>query len=499
MLRARSCFLLLIAAAAGLALPPAQADERSTAGRFEESRRDEPSLIAFLRAMPKGGDLHNHPGGAFYPEDGLQEAVAQRLFFNPATNRFERQKSEQNVPAEQLLRDDRLRYQYLNAASMRGFTGDAAARHDHFFRTFGPNVSGWQATPEEVALALVIQRAHMQNIQYIEFIEAPGGAALGRLQAAAAPLQPFDRALERMKPQLDEYVKEARAELDRWDRVPAERLRIPPPLSAADRPITVRYTATAFRAAPDEQTFGTWAGGFALMRADPRVVGVNLVAPEDHPLALQRFDGQMRMLDFLWRRFEQPNISLHAGELNLLLSPLEDLTHHIRDSIEIGHARRIGHGTAIAWENDSPGLLRKMRDEGIAVEICPTSEAVIQGAEGDRHPFLLYRRAGVPLTLNTDDEGILRTNLTTEFVRAVRSWNMSYADLKELARNSLEYSFLPGESLFEGRDYRRVRARFRPLARRGWSPNEEDRKTLAASDRATVQARLERAFVEFER
>jgi hypothetical protein len=58
---------------------------------------------------------------------------------------------------------------------------------------------------------------------------------------------------------------------------------------------------------------------------------------------------------------------------------------------------------------------------------------------------------------------------------------------------------MAGGSLFGGRDYRRVRARFRPLARRGWSSNEEDRKMLAASDRATVQARLERAFVEFER
>jgi hypothetical protein len=32
----------------------------------------------------------------------------------------------------------------------------------------------------------------------------------------------------------------------------------------------------------------------------------------------------------------------------------------------------------------------------------------------------------------------------------------------------------------------------------GWVPDDEDRKALAASDRATVQARLERAWVEFE-
>jgi adenosine deaminase len=280
----------------------------------------------------------------------------------------------------------------------------------------------------------------------------------------------------------------------------AEKLGWAPPLSAPDRPVTVRYLISASRLAPDHHILAVWASAFALMRADPRVVGVNLVAPEDHPTACERFDGQMRLLDFLWRHFEQPNVTLHAGELNLFLAPLEDMTHHIRASIEVGHARRIGHGTSVAWEDDVLGLLRKMRDEGIAVEVCPTSAAVILGVEGDRHPFRMYQRAGVPLTINTDDEGVSRSNLTMEYLRAVQSWNLTYPELKGLARNSLEYSFLPGESLFERRDYRRVRRPFRRLKERDWtSPTPEEAKLLAASDRATVQARLERAWVEFER
>src|SRR5262249_12495449 len=144
-------------------------------------------------------------------------------------------------------------------------------------------------------------------------------------------------------------------------------------LSAADQPVTVRYLVTAIRTQPDERIFATWAAGFALMRADPRLVGVNFAAPEDHPIAREGFERQMRLLDFLWKRFERPNVTLHAGELNLFVSPLESMTYPIRRSIEIGHARRIGHGTAVAWETDVEGLLRKMRDEGIAVEVCPTS------------------------------------------------------------------------------------------------------------------------------
>lgn len=322
---------------------------------------------------------------------------------------------------------------------------------------------------------------------------------MGPLLTAVTPEGSHDAWMEKLQPLLGGYVAAARTDLDAWDRAENGSPGEAAVLSAADRLVTVRYLVTAIRTQPDERIFATWAAGFALTRADPRVVGVNFAAPEDHPLAREGFERHMRLLDFLWRRFERPNITLHAGELNPFVSPLEPMTFPIRRSIVTGHARRIGHGTAIAWETDVDELLRKMRGEGIAVEICPTSEAVILGMEGDRHPFRLYRRAGVPITRNTDDEGILRSNLTLEFVRAVRSWDLSYADVKELARNSLAYSFLPGESLFDHRDYRRPRAPFRALKARGWLPTPAEKAELARSDKAVVQARLERALVEFER
>src|SRR5712691_2053069 len=167
MRRVRGLFaLLMVVATAGTPGAPV-ADERATARRFEQARRDEPSLIAFLRAMPKGADLHNHVGGALYSEDGLRSAILHHLYFNPSTNRFEEQKTDQNVPAEQLLGDDRLRYQFLDAATMRGPTSGPAGGHDHFFRTFGLRNSAWRGTPFEEALATVVRRAHLQNEQYL--------------------------------------------------------------------------------------------------------------------------------------------------------------------------------------------------------------------------------------------------------------------------------------------------------------------------------------------
>jgi hypothetical protein len=469
----------------------ALADEASTARRFEAARRDEPSLIAFLKAMPKGGDLHVHVGGTVFAENALRTAIQAGLFFDPATTRFESTMAPGRVAADRLLVDDALRYQFLNAASMRGARG-GPADHDHFFRTFGIVDT---ATPNaDVALQLVdlARRARLQNIQYLELMAGPGRQAMERVRAAALASDTPAELPRRLAPLIDAYVAAARDELDRWDREIAAR-------AGLDRPLAIRYLVPAVRTDTDARILAAWAAAFSLVKADPRVVGVNFLAPEDHPLSQDGFERHMQILDGLWRQFDRPNVSLHAGELNRWISPVEPMTSRIRRSIELGHARRIGHGVSIAWEDDLPGLLRKMRTEGIAVEVCPSSNAVILGAEGDRHPFRLYRRAGVPLTINTDDEGISRSNLTTEYVRAVRGWNLSYRDVKELVRNGIEYSFLAGPSLFEDRDYRRVRPSFRKLKARGWIATPEEAKLLAGSDKATVQARLERALYEFER
>jgi adenosine deaminase len=132
------------------------------------------------------------------------------------------------------------------------------------------------------------------------------------------------------------------------------------------------------------------------------------------------------------------------------------------------------------------------------MEICLTSNDGILGVKGDRHPFNLYRRAGIPVSLNTDDEGVNRSNLTMEFVRAVRTYGLSYREVKELVRNSLEYSFLPGRSLYTDHRYDRLPPAFSGVRAPKWSPNAEATRLMAQSDKLRVQVRLERALAAFE-
>ena len=204
---------------------------------------------------------------------------------------------------------------------------------------------------------------------------------------------------------------------------------------------------------------------------------------------------QMRMVDYAKRVYPTVHVTLHAGELAPGLVPPDGLLFHIREAVELGHAERIGHGVDIMYERDSAGLLKEMRDHRIAVEINLTSNDGILGVTGASHPFPVYRKAGVPVSLSTDDEGVSRSDLTHEFQRAVLTYNLTYTDLKELVRNSLEYSFAPGASYWEKTSHYTA-----PIAACGGNrqgPLCVD--FLRNNEKARLESDLEDRFAEFER
>jgi adenosine deaminase len=207
--------------------------------------------------------------------------------------------------------------------------------------------------------------------------------------------------------------------------------------------VRVRYIFQVLREFPKEQVFAQTLAGFMLANEDPRVVAVNFVQPEHGLTAMRDYHLHMRMVDYMHRLYPRVHIALHAGELASGLVPPEGLRFHIREAIEIGHAERIGHGVSVMYENDPLGLLRLMKQRHIAVEINLTSNDLILGVSGANHPLPVYRKYGVPIVLSTDDEGVSRTHLTQEYQRAVLTYGLSYANLKEIVRNSIEYSFLP--------------------------------------------------------
>jgi adenosine deaminase len=152
----------------------------------------------------------------------------------------------------------------------------------------------------------------------------------------------------------------------------------------------------------------------------------------------------MEMFRYCKARIPSVKTAMHAGELRLGLTPPEDLNFHITDAVFQAGADRIGHGVDIAFETDALRTLDYMAAQKIAIEINLTSNEFILGVKDGEHPLMFYYDHGVPVVLSTDDAGILRSDLTDQYVLAAQRYGeLGYRDFKQFAYNSIIYSFLP--------------------------------------------------------
>src|SRR5262249_53157732 len=88
--------------------------------------------------------------------------------------------------------------------------------------------------------------------------------------------------------------------------------------------------------------------------------------------------------------------------------------------------------------------------------------------------------------------------LTHEYLRAVETYRLGYDDLRTLARNSLEYAFLPGASLWSSTTPLVVAAPCAGITLGATDPPSPCREHLATSEKARLQWRLEGEFAAFE-
>jgi adenosine deaminase len=295
---------------------------------------------------------------------------------------------------------------------------------------------------------------------------------------------------------LPALLADARRDIDAGEARMHTLLRCGTPETEPGCAVTVRWLGQVTRTGPPGEVFAQMLFTALLSEADPRVAGLNFVSPEDNPNALADYTLQMRMLDYL-HGVMAANVSLHAGELTLGLVPPAALRFHIREAVELGHAKRIGHGVDVMYETDPLGLLREMSERRVAVEINLTSNDQILGVRGAEHPFPVYRAAGVPTVISTDDEGIERIDRTHELQRAVSEFGLSWPALVGLERNTLEYAFVAGASLWaDPVAWRKVAACDADVAR---SPLPACAAFLATSQKAQLQWDLERDLAAFDR
>jgi len=437
------CFVVALVAGPA-AQQPAQSSGEAATARYFASIRNQPSLLlAFLAEMPKGGDLHNHLSGAIYAESYLGWAATDGLCVATATMSIVGGTCDAGAgrpPAADVMRNGTLYSQAIDAMSMRHWDSSLSG-HDHFFATFGR--FGPSSAKTGDMLAEVASRAAAERVSYLELmLTTDGGAGAARGITAG-----WDPDLAKLRDTLlaagfrDAVIAASRARLDQAETRQRELLKCGATPAVLACRVTVRYIYQVARAGVPQSVFAQMLAGFEIAAADPRVVSLNLVQPEDDPSAVRDFSLQMSMLDYLHAQYPAVKITLHAGELVEGLVPPETLRFHIRESVQKGHASRIGHGAGVMYEDDPLALIREMASKKVLVEIALSSNDLILGIRGARHPLRTYLKYGVPVALVTDDAGVSRSTMTLEYRKAVEEQGLDYRTLKRMARNSIAYSF----------------------------------------------------------
>ena len=498
--------LLIIACCASAASAQSAANAEQRTVRYFDSIRRQPSLqLAFLRDMPKGGDLHNHLAGALYAENLIDYAASDNLCVDRTTSMLSAPPCEDSCekftsrPTIRCAYGDHVLYNSIvDAWSMRNWEPGEESGHDHFFASFD---KFFLATENHTgdALAEAAARAAEDHLQYVELMDTADNVQSGQLGAKLGWDDDFARMRDKLLAGgLKDIVTATSRQLDVDENKMRSRLKCGTPEADPGCGVKFRYLYQVLRALPREMVFAEILFGFEIAQADPRFVGLNLVQPEDWYVPMHDFELHMKMIDYLHGVYPKVHISLHAGELAMGLVPPEGLRFHIRESIERGHAERIGHGVDVMNEDRPLDLLRELAKRKILVEICLTSNDVILGVAGDAHPLPIYLKYGVPVALATDDEGVSRSDLTHEYLRAVQTYVfLGYKDLKRMARLSLGHSFLPGSSLWLD-DFRPVAECANDHAGAA-KVSSGCQKFLDANERAKTQWNLEEQFAKFEK
>jgi len=518
-------FLLVSLAVAVFAGDPAWAQARATSAASLErkaetnlatAKKNPLQLRQFLLTMPKGADLHYHLSGGVYAESFIRAAGEDGLCVDTLKLAFAKPVSEADrpadsngsagcgagtLPAASVPGNQKLYDALVDSFSMRGFVATPGwTAHDQFFATFD-RFGGTKPVHKAEWVDEAATRAAGQNEQYLELMETPDFSIAARAAAQSGWTDDFAALRERLLANgLRESVKPA---VERFHEIEAQRRERehcgqPDEMSACS--VTVKFVYQVLRGLPKEMVFAQMVLAFETVSADPEnVVGLNFVMPEDGYISMHDYALHMKMVKFLHGLYPKVHIALHAGELAYGMVPPADLCCHIRLAVDAG-AERIGHGVDVIYEDHPHRLMKAMAAKHVMVEINLTSNDVILGVSGKNHPFPLYRQFGVPTALSTDDEGVSRIDLTNEYVRAVQTYDLSYADLKKMARTGLEHAFLPGLSLWAKPDMftTLVSACARDTLGAEKVKTRECEDFLRANEKARQQWELERRLRVFE-
>lgn len=380
-------------------------------------------LYRFLYALPKGGDLHHHFGGSLIPEwmwDTLTDPTRNggdtfysRERFSAAADAIDPQVFHHTIRQHTYdALPPQVQAEYVALSEM------TATERENWLNAFRLDAPG-----EGREVFFDHHWSRMGDIHRNPHVSFELLAE--NLKAFAA------EGMRYLETQFGLYTKNHNdgTPLTDEEMIAMLEARLAQP-DVADTGIQTRFLETILRFTPDaleslEETYA-WVDAHR-----DRWVGINMAGIEEngkgYPL---RFLSTYRKL-----RAKYPTLplSIHAGEM-------DGPDHNIRHTLLLG-ASRIGHGVNILGDPDT--LLMLQHSERTLIEINLISNRLLEYVPDlDQHPFPELLRTGVPVCLNTDDRGMWDSNMTDEYYTAVTHFNLSWAELTQLARNSLRHAFV---------------------------------------------------------
>lgn len=427
---------------------------------FENIRDDKTELTNFFKKMPKGGDLHNHLSGSTDTEDLIQIARDNNYCIDESM-KLKEGTTAPNCPSGTVPIDNVQSEDILKSWSMYEFDSSSGSGHDHFFDTFGK--FGALSEHKSQMLGYWMITAEKHNMLYMETMQNDNYAS-NQVESLTKEIQSHDVNPETFKllygmiqSDIEEIASVSANNTITLDKQSRDFCK---EKSNFECDVEFRYISQIHRTKEIHNVFVQAVLYFEIASQSEQVVGVNIVNAEDNKTSMEDYQLHMDIISFLHKKYgDKVNITLHAGELSTALngsattvditpSIMENQTH-ILLALDAG-AVRIGHGVDIPYEIKTYSeLYSLMSDDLKAIEVPLTSNKVILEVEGEDHPIVEYMKNNVPIVLSTDDPGILRTNITDEYVIAASTYpEFSYEDFKKINRNTLEFSFLYGKSLW---------------------------------------------------
>lgn len=421
---------------------------------FEKIRDNEAKLTAFFSQMPKGGDLHHHYSGSVYAEPLIAYAIKNNFYLNLETLEVQAERGKDGIweSFEMINKNGALpmyQQKIIEKWSIKDYNGVSYPSDKLFFESFGKFQAVIKDTFKEGLLELK-NRAITENVSYIE------------TQLSTIPcdmntedLTPLNQELRLLATQKSE--KELFKILDDLYKTLIKReatqyattfntdfvAKMHNDLKLDDAQFTMRYQNFVLRFMEPVDLFKNLVIAFISADKSDLIDGVNIVSPEDGETSMKDYQLHMLMYKYCRAKFPKVRYSMHAGELTLGLVQPEELTWHINSAVYTAGANRIGHGVDLGYEKNNYELLRHMAKNKVAIEINLSSNEFILKVKENRHPFSMYKDFGVPIVISTDDAGILRTNLTEQYVLLAKRYpQVSYKDIKEYVFNSIHYSFI---------------------------------------------------------